>query len=62
MSETACMGGWCKRRGQCPNYHAKDRSDPVERLCGPQDGVIVVTATPWQTVERDIFAQQRKAA
>lgn len=31
----ACMGGWCAKRAQCPNYTEADRSDeePAERLC-----------------------------
>lgn len=29
----ACMGGWCEKREQCPHYHARDRANPVERLC-----------------------------
>lgn len=32
---TACMGGWCTKRDHCANYHADDRSNPVERLCEP---------------------------
>jgi hypothetical protein len=35
----SCMGGWCKRRDNCPNYHASDRSNPMERLCGPIEGI-----------------------
>lgn len=32
----ACMGGWsCPMRDSCRHYHAADRRDPVERLCGP---------------------------
>lgn len=34
-----CMGGWCQRRESCPNYHANNRSNPMERLCGPIDGI-----------------------
>lgn len=50
------MGGWCAKRGQCPNYHATDRSDPVERYCDKgADGIVTVTATPWNTESRDIF-------
>jgi hypothetical protein len=31
----ACMGGFCAKRAQCPNYTEADRSDeePSERLC-----------------------------
>ena len=31
----ACMGGFCAKRAQCPNYTEADRSDeePAERLC-----------------------------
>ena len=40
MSTQACMGGWCAKRAHCANYHATDRSEPVERLCMPgQDGI-----------------------
>lgn len=56
---TPCMGGWCARREQCPNYRAgAEHGNPAERLCERgADGVIVVQATPWQTVRRDLFAQ-----
>lgn len=31
----ACMGGFCAKRAQCPNYTEADRSadEPAERLC-----------------------------
>jgi hypothetical protein len=35
MELKACLGGWCRRRQNCANYHADDRSDPAERLCEP---------------------------
>ena len=39
MSTQACMGGWCKKRAHCANYHAENRDEPEERLCAPgQDG------------------------
>jgi len=43
----ACMGGWCRIRGRCPNYTEADRdTEPSERLCEPgRDGVLAdVTA------------------
>jgi hypothetical protein len=39
-AEQACMGGWCAKRGHCQHFHARDRSEPSERLCVPgADGV-----------------------
>ena len=36
----ACMGGWCRIREGCVNYHSQDREEPSERLCRRgQDGV-----------------------
>lgn len=32
-----CMGGWCKKREACENYHAQSQLQPVERLCGKED-------------------------
>ena len=29
----ACMGGWCRRREGCADYHATDRKQIAERLC-----------------------------
>jgi hypothetical protein len=31
----ACLGGWCRSREKCADYHASDRSEPVERRCPP---------------------------
>lgn len=28
----ACMGGWCRSRAGCANYHATGH-EPAERLC-----------------------------
>ena len=35
MSMTQCMGGWCKKRGDCRNFWAPKVAgvEPVERLC-----------------------------
>lgn len=38
-SVKACMGGWCRRRENCPNYNSADRRYPAERLCGAIDGI-----------------------
>lgn len=35
MTVQACMGGWCRKRAICANYHAADRSEPAERICAP---------------------------
>lgn len=36
---TACMGGWCSQRAQCPHHESDDRRNPSERMCLPgQDG------------------------
>jgi hypothetical protein len=34
------MGGWCRKRERCPNYHAASESEiPDERICAPgRDG------------------------
>lgn len=29
---TGCMGGWCRSRAGCANYHATS-GEPAERLC-----------------------------
>jgi hypothetical protein len=35
----ACMGGWCRAREHCRNYHAALNLRPSERLCEPgRDG------------------------
>lgn len=31
----ACLGGWCRSREKCADYHAADRREPVERRCPP---------------------------
>lgn len=31
---TACMGGWCHKRGACAHYTCP-AGEPVERLCPP---------------------------
>jgi hypothetical protein len=37
---TACMGGWCRKREQCPHY-ATRVGTPSERLCVKgKDGVL----------------------
>lgn len=47
MSTTACMGGWCTKRGHCAHYHATDTTEPAERLCPPgQDGAGFITLQP----------------
>lgn len=30
----ACMGGWCRKREQCADYHDR-KGFPVERFCEP---------------------------
>jgi hypothetical protein len=38
MSSTslpACLGGWCKARERCSDYHAVERTWLEERLCPP---------------------------
>lgn len=61
---TPCMGGWCKRRDQCPHYRDGDPSaqDPADRICERgNDGVWIVNADPWITVRVNIFdSNQRK--
>jgi len=53
----ACMGGWCLKRLQCPNYTEADRSDqePAERLCERgRDGVLAdATAANIRPTDRD---------
>ena len=39
----SCMGGQCKGRDKCANYHERG-SEPVERLCGPDEEVDSVIA------------------
>jgi hypothetical protein len=40
MNIQSCMGGWCRKRERCPNYHAASESQvPDERICAPgRDG------------------------
>lgn len=40
MNIQSCMGGWCRKREHCPNYHAASESQvPDERICAPgRDG------------------------
>jgi hypothetical protein len=48
---TPCMGGFCARRAQCPNYHAIG-GEPEERLCiRGQDGVLLADLSSGATVE-----------
>jgi len=35
MTLPACMGGWCRRRDECADYHATYRALVAERLCPP---------------------------
>ena len=35
MSIQACLGGWCRKREHCLNYHAGNRESPRERICTP---------------------------
>lgn len=32
MTDAPCMGGWCKSRAGCLNYH-QTGPEPAERLC-----------------------------
>lgn len=42
----ACMGGWCRKREQCPHYAVRIGT-PAERLCiKGQDGTLAAPALP----------------
>lgn len=48
----ACMGGWCKKRENCPHYAVRVGT-PSERLClKGRDGVLdTVLSEPEEPVE-----------
>jgi hypothetical protein len=61
----ACMGGWCKLREDCANYHAEG-DEPSERLCesgadGRGSGHMVVIRRPVGTWEAHGQRQQPAA-
>ena len=52
----ACMGGWCKRREQCPHHMEASSDTPAERLCvRGRDGVRLISASAFRTVLVEVF-------
>lgn len=60
----SCMGGGCRVRDECPNHNAEDRSNPSERLCGPDVARPVARRfqprVEWQAKAIDFILERRE--
>lgn len=55
---TACIGGWCTRREQCP-HHTAGTGEPSERLCiRGKDGKRLIRCYANRVITLDVFTGQ----